>query len=109
MEETEAFVRWSASHWGAVIVTTIVTIFTLWAGMRAQPQEKKNHICRILAVVVGLIYMGDSAYIIISQHHGSWEQNLPLHYCSMMLLVAVIALWTRNRTACWVCFSPRFW
>ena len=104
MEEAEAFVRWSASHWGAVIVTAIVTFFTLWVGIKAQQQDKKNRICRILAVVVGLIYMGDSAYIIISQHHGSWEQNLPLHYCSMMLLVAVIALWTRNRTACWVLY-----
>lgn len=104
MEETEAFVRWSASHWGAVIVTAIVTFFTLWAGMRVQQQDKKNRICRMLAVVVGLIYVADSGYIIISQHHGSWEQNLPLHYCSMMLLVAVIALWTRNRTACWVLY-----
>ncbi|MBR5878986.1 MAG: TIGR02206 family membrane protein [Akkermansia sp.] len=104
MEETEAFVRWSASHWGAVIATVIVTIFILWSGIRTPQQEKKNTICRILAVVVGLIYLGDSGYIIISQHHGSWEQNLPLHYCSMMLLVAVIALWTRNRTACWVLY-----
>ena len=104
MEGTEAIVRWSASHWGAVIATLIVTIFTMWNGMRAQQQEKKNHICRILAVVVGLIYVADSGFIIITQHHGSWEQNLPLHYCSMMLLVAVIALWTRNRTACWVLY-----
>ncbi len=104
MNTTEEFVRWSASHWGAVIVTLIVTIFILKLGLRAPVQEQKNRICRMLAVVVGLIYVADSGYIIISQHHGSWEQNLPLHYCSMMLLVAVIALWTRNRTACWVLY-----
>ena len=104
MNTHEEFIRWSASHWGAVIVTLIVTIFILWQGLRAPLQEQKNRICRILAVIVGLIYVGDSAYIIISQHHGSWEKNLPLHYCSMMLLVAVIALWSRNRTACWVLY-----
>ena len=104
MNTTEEFVRWSASHWGAVIATLIVTVFILWQGVRAPQQEKKYRICRILAIVVGLVYVGDSGYIIISQHHGSWEQNLPLHYCSMMLLVAVIALWTRNRTACWVLY-----
>ena len=104
MNTTGEFVRWSASHWGAVIVTLIVTIFILKLGLRAPVQEQKNRICRMLAVVVGLIYVADSGYIIISQHHGSWEQNLPLHYCSMMLLVAVIALWTRNRTACWVLY-----
>ena len=104
MNTAEEFIRRSASHWGAVIATLIVTVFILWQGLRVPQQEQKNHICRILAVVVGLIYVADSGFIIITQHHGSWEQNLPLHYCSMMLLVAVIALWTRNRTACWVLY-----
>ena len=103
MESTEGIVRWSASHWGAVIVTLAVT-FAIIGGAVRQPLEVRQKVCRALAVVVGLIYLADSGYILITQHHGSWEQNLPIHYCSMMLLVAVYALWTRNRTACWVLY-----
>lgn len=103
METTEGIVRWSASHWGAVIATLVVT-FAIIGGARRQSQEVRQKVCRALAMVVGLIYLADSGYILITQHHGSWEQNLPIHYCSMMLLVAVYALWTRNRTACWVLY-----
>ncbi|MBE6415543.1 MAG: TIGR02206 family membrane protein [Akkermansiaceae bacterium] len=103
MESTEGIVRWSASHWGAVIVTLAVT-FAIIGGAVRKPLDVRQKVCRALAVVVGLIYLADSGYILITQHHGSWEQNLPIHYCSMMLLVAVYALWTRNRTACWVLY-----
>ena len=103
METTEEFIRWSASHWGAVIVTAIVTACIIGCGIRLC-DKGKHALCRGLAVVAGLIYVADTSYIFISQHHGTWEQNLPFHYCSMMLLVSVIALWTRNRTACWVLY-----
>ena len=103
MEQTEEFVRWSASHWGAVIATAIVTLCIIGGAMK-KPLEVRQKVCRALAVVVGLIYLGDSSFIVLTQYHGTWEQNLPLHYCSMMLLVAIFALWTRNRTACWVLY-----
>jgi hypothetical integral membrane protein (TIGR02206 family) len=32
--------------------------------------------------------------------YGSWEYNLPLHFCSFMSILAVIALWFRWRPAC---------
>lgn len=103
IETTEGIVRWSATHWSAVIVTALVTLSIIGGALR-KPLDVRQKMCRILAVVVGLIYLADSGYILISQHHGSWEQNLPIHFCSMMLLVAVYALWTRNRTACWVLY-----
>ncbi|MBR5889189.1 MAG: TIGR02206 family membrane protein [Akkermansia sp.] len=103
METTEEFIRWGAGHWGAVIATAIVTLAIIGGGRRGS-LEARQKICRALAVVVGLIYVADSAFITLSQYHGSWEQNLPFHYCSMMLLVATFALWTRNRTACWVLY-----
>ena len=103
METTDEFIRWSAGHWGAVIATAAVTVPLICCGIRLE-QQKQHLLCRILAVIVGLIYIADSSFIILTQYHGSWEQNLPLHYCSMMLLVAVIALWTRNRKACWVLY-----
>lgn len=103
METTEGIVRWSASHWGAVIVTVAVTLGIIGGALR-QPMDVRRKVCRALSIVVGLIYLADSGFILINQHHGSWEQNLPFHYCSMMLLVAVYALWTRNRTACLVLY-----
>ena len=103
METTEEFIRGSASHWSAVIVTAIVTASIIGCGM-SLCDKGRHALCRGLAVVAGLIYVADTSYIFISQHHGTWEQNLPFHYCSMMLLVSVIALWTRNRTACWVLY-----
>ncbi|MBR2328362.1 MAG: YwaF family protein, partial [Clostridia bacterium] len=83
---------------------TLAVTFAIIGGAVRQPLDVRQKVCRALAVVVGLIYLADSGYILITQHHGSWEQNLPIHYCSMMLLVAVYALWTRNRTACWVLY-----
>ena len=83
---------------------TLAVTFAIIGGAARQPLDVRQKVCRALAVVVGLIYLADSGYILITQHHGSWEQNLPIHYCSMMLLVAVYALWTRNRTACWVLY-----
>lgn len=103
METTEGIVRWSASHWGAIVVTTMVTLGII-GGTLLKSQDIRQKVCRALAVVVGLIYITDSSFILITQHHGSWEQNLPLHYCSMMLLVATYALWSRNRTACLVLY-----
>ena len=86
-----------------MIVTAIVTASIIGCGM-GLCDKGRHALCRGLAVVAGLIYVADTSYIFISQHHGTWEQNLPFHYCSMMLLVSVIALWTRNRTACWVLY-----
>ena len=103
MEATEGFVRWSAAHWGAIIATALVT-FGIIGGAIRKPLEFRQKVCRMLAVVVALIYVTDSSYILLTQYHGSWEQNLPLHFCSMMLLVAVVALWTRNRAACWLLY-----
>lgn len=103
METTEGIVRWSASHWGAVMATAAVTLAIIGGGRFLQ-EEGRRKLCRALAVVVGLIYVADSSFILITQHHGSLEQNLPFHYCSMMLLVATAALWTRNRKCCWVLY-----
>ena len=34
METTEGIVRWSASHWGAVIVTALVTLGIIGGALR---------------------------------------------------------------------------
>lgn len=103
MEATEGIIRWSCSHWGAIIATVAVTLALLTGG-RKLSLEGRQKLCRVLAMAVGLVYAADTSFILITQHHGSWEKNLPFHYCSMMLLVAVFALWTRHRAACWVLY-----
>lgn len=103
MDTMDGIVRWSASHWGAIIVTTMITLVIVGGAFRKSPAVRQK-VCRALAVVTGLIYLADCSFILVTQHHGSWEQNLPFHYCSMMLVVATYALWTRNRTACLVLY-----
>lgn len=103
VETTEGIVRWSASHWGAIAVVASATLGIMGSASN-QSTEVRHRVCRGLAVVVALIYLADSTFIAINHQHGSWEQNLPLHFCSFMLLVAVFSLWTRNRTACWLLY-----
>lgn len=103
METTEGIVRWSASHWGAIIVTAAVTLGVI-GGAFNRPEAVRHHVCRALAVVTALIYLADTALILITQPHGAWELNLPLHFCSFMIMVATFALWTRNKTACWLLY-----
>lgn len=95
--------RWSATHWGAVVATAVVTLAFIGGGMRLC-EAGRQKAARVLAVIIGVIYTADTIWIQINATHGSWEQNLPFHYCSFMLLVAIFALWSRNRTACWVLY-----
>ena len=103
METTGEIVRWSATHWGAVAATAVVTLAFIGGGMRLC-EAGRQKAARVLAVIIGVIYTADTIWIQINATHGSWEQNLPFHYCSFMLLVAIYALWTSNKTACWVLY-----
>ncbi len=103
METTGEIVHGSASHWGAIIATIVITIAFLCVG-RKQNENRRRVLCRILAIIIAIIYIADTCWIMTAATHGSWEKNLPFHYCSFMLLVAIAALWSQNRTTCWVLY-----
>lgn len=93
------FIRWSTEHITALLITVAVAIVLLAFG--AKCKEKGRHIiCRLLACVVALQFISEFIWRACSDAYGSWEYNLPLHFCSFMSIFAFIALWWRWRPAC---------
>ncbi len=93
------FIRWSTEHIAALLITVVVATVLLFFG--AKCKEKGRHfICRLLACVVALQFISEFVWRAFSDAYGSWEHNLPLHFCSFMSLFAFIALWWRWRPAC---------
>lgn len=93
------FVRWSTEHIYALVITIVIAALLLFFGSKCK--EKARHcICRLLACVVALQFISEFAWRAVSDAYGSWEYNLPLHFCSFMSIFAFIALWWRWRPAC---------
>lgn len=93
------FVRWSTEHIYALVITIVIAALLLFFGSKCK--EKARHcICRILAGVVAFQFISEFAWRAVSDAYGSWEYNLPLHFCSFMSIFAFIALWWRWRPAC---------
>ena len=93
------FIRWSSEHIYALVITIVIAALLLFFGSKCK--EKARHcICRILACVVALQFISEFTWRAVSDAYGSWEYNLPLHFCSFMSIFAFIALWWRWRPAC---------
>lgn len=93
------FVRWSTEHIYALVITIVIAALLLFFGSKCK--EKARHcICRLLACVVAFQFISEFAWRAVSDAYGSWEYNLPLHFCSFMSIFAFIALWWRWRPAC---------
>ncbi len=93
------FIRWSSEHIYALVITIVIAALLLFFSSKCK--EKTRHcICRILACVVAFQFISEFAWRAVSGAYGSWEYNLPLHFCSFMSIFAFIALWWRWRPAC---------
>lgn len=97
------FERWGIPHLSALAITVLVTAVLLWWGRR-QSLEKRQRICRVLALVVAVQFVGEFIWRYSTFAYGGWKNNLPLHFCSFMTVFAVIALWWRHRWACAIVF-----
>ena len=93
------FVRWSAPHLWAVTITVLTAAALLLLGSK-QSERKRHLICRVLACIVAVQFIGEYTWRAFSDAYGPWRYNLPLHFCSLMLIVAFIALWWRAHWAC---------
>lgn len=93
------FVRWSTEHFAALGCTVAVAAILLYFGSKCR-EKGRQLICRILAAVVALQFLSEFAWRAVSDAYGSWQYNLPLHFCSFMSIFAFIALWWRWRPAC---------
>lgn len=90
------FVRWSASHWAALVVLLGVGAALLFGGLRCGERGRLT-LCRALAGFLLLQTAAEFAYRMLSRD--SAGEYLPLHYCSVMMFIAAYALWTRAKWA----------
>lgn len=97
--EADVFVRWSLTHWGAITAVLLLTAGLLWYGRRAD-ETTRHRLCRVSAVIIALLFIGETAWRLYGGAEGPLRENLPLHYCSFMTVLAVVALWTRRQWAC---------
>lgn len=93
------FIRWSAPHITALILTVIVAVIVLWLGSRMQ-EKGRFILCRVLGGLVLFQLISEFIWRAFADDYGPWQYNLPLHFCSFMSIFAFIALWWRQRTAC---------
>lgn len=93
------FIRWSAPHIIALILTVLVAVLVLWLGSRMK-ERGRFILCRILGGIVFFQLVSEFIWRAFADDYGPWEYNLPLHFCSFMSLFAFIALWWRVRWAC---------
>lgn len=93
------FVRWGAPHLTALALAVFAAAAVLLLGRRLS-QKGRFTLCRVLAVIVGAQMVGEYIWRFCHLDYGPWQYNLPLHFCSMMSVFAVIALWWRPRWAC---------
>ncbi len=93
------FVRWSAEHLWALGLTLAAAVAILCIGAGLRPKGRYV-ICKVLALIVAVQFISEFTWRAFSGAYGSWQYNLPLHFCSFMSIFAFIALWWRWRPAC---------
>ena len=93
------FIRWSTEHCVALAITLLATAVLLLIARKLS--EKARFItCRGIAVIVAAQFISEYVWRTCTDTYGSWQYNLPLHFCSFMSIFAFIALWWRWRPAC---------
>ncbi len=92
------FIRWSAPHIIALALTLLCAAAVLVIGRRSDEQGRQR-VCRALALVIALEFVIEHIARQCLETYGPWRENLPLHFCSVMMLIAALALWQRPRWA----------
>lgn len=93
------FIRWSPPHLIALALAILASACVLWRGSKLSRQGR-YFLCRVLAAVIALQFIGEYVWRAFSDAYGSWQYNLPLHFCSLMSIFSIIALWQRKHWAC---------
>lgn len=98
-----AFVRLSADHLVALLAIVLIgTLFILSARRRPLPQRRI--FARGLAIALLLLWAGEILWRAGSQEFPLYPDGLPLHYCSVAMLMAAAALWYRSPRLCGAVF-----
>ncbi len=94
----DPFIRWGAAHFGALAVILLAAVGIIISGRRCS-EEGRRLLCRGLALVILLEFIVEHIVRQCMDSYGPWQENLPLHFCSVMMLIAFVALWRRQRWA----------
>lgn len=101
--EIETFVRWGTPHVVVIVLTLLATGGIMLLGVKGS-DSKRQGFCKALAVAMLLLFAIEFTW----RHTGGvttpWQENLPLHFCSIMVIVSIIALWFGKRWACAVVY-----
>lgn len=101
--DIEPFVRWGTPHVAAVALTLLATGGIILIGAKGS-----NHAQRVFCKAMSLVLLLMFAVEFTWRHTGGvntpWQENLPLHFCSVMVIVSAIALWCKKRWACAVVY-----
>ncbi len=97
------FIRWGTPHLCALAATLTCALAVLLIGRRCT-ERGRQLICRVLAGILAAEFVGEHIWRFVSGSYGPWQQNLPLHFCSFMMVVSIIALWWRYHWACSLVF-----
>ena len=97
--EAYHFERWSTDHIAALSITLLITALTLFL-ITLFKEQGRTRIGRFLAGIIALQFISEYVWRFVSGDYGSWQYNLPLHFCSFMSVLSFIALWWKWRPAC---------
>lgn len=97
--DMDSFVRWGIPHVAVLLLTLLATGAIIVLGYKAN-QHLRFRFCRIMGWLLFVMF----AIEFIWRHSGSvqspWQENLPLHFCSIMVIISGIALLCRKEWAC---------
>ncbi len=96
---THEFTRWGADHLGALAAVLLVTAAVILLG-KGRDEAGRHRLCRALALVLALEFVLEYVVRQCVSDFGPWRENLPLHFCSVMMLISSAALWWRQQWAC---------
>lgn len=102
-EQIAPFVRWSVPHLTALALALLATAVFLLVG-RQFKERGRFLLCRLLACIIAIQFAGEYIWRAFSDAYGPWQENLPLHFCSVMSVASFIALWWHPRWACSLVF-----
>lgn len=101
--DIEPFVRWGTPHVAAVVLTLLATGAIILLGAKGSHRAQRVF-CKTMSLVLLFMFAVEFTW----RHTGGvdtpWQENLPLHFCSVMVIVSAIALWYKKRWACAVVY-----
>lgn len=94
-----SFVRWDTPHLFVVGLTLLATCIIALLGKCCR-EETRLRIGKGIAVTLALMFVTEFSWRFLGYNGKAWQENLPLHFCSVMVIVSIIALGWRKRWAC---------